>query len=54
MDYWITQRTPPEVAAQVRAVHMPRTPEDADDEWTKGWRAAVTAIAGFLESDGGG
>ena len=47
--YWIEGRTPPEVAAQIRTVFAPRV---VDDDWDKGWGAAVKRIADFLESDG--
>lgn len=46
---WIEQRTPEEVAAQVRRVFTTDIPPK--DDWDKGWAAAVEKIAGFLESD---
>lgn len=49
---WIYERTAEEVAAQIRQVYLPRTDPTIEDEWTKGWRAAVMAVSEFVESDG--
>jgi len=53
-ESWIKQRSGEEVAVQIRTVYMPRTPIESDDDWMRGWRAAVTSIAEFIDSDGDG
>lgn len=44
---WIEQRTPSEIAAQIRAVHLSRAESDVFDS---GWRSAVDKVAALIES----
>ncbi|MCG7593724.1 hypothetical protein [Mycobacterium sp. PSTR-4-N] len=47
---WIERRTGEEVAAQIRTVFAPR--RAPEDDWDRGWAAAVLAITNFINSDG--
>lgn len=47
---WIEERSPEEVAAQIRAVFAPRV--SPEDDWDRGWAAAVRRVADFVQSDG--
>lgn len=47
---WIESRTGAEVAAQIRTVYGPR--HAPEDDFDKGWAAAVEAITAFIDSEG--
>ena len=48
---WIEERTPEEIAEVIRSAYKPRVVED---DWDRGFAAAVEKIADFLVSDGQG